>query len=431
MKTVRSLFPRGHQLPFTKLVSINCQSLPMVAGFDYVNEKNELVPIGEFKIFSSQNIQISKNQLKLRIRLDPNGVVVIQSVTVVVEGSNASKKSQNNDNQVEDVEMSSSQNDQNSQQAMETDENAVNSQNNEAMNNKEGGGDPKDDKDKKKKPKAVSIELQVEPVWIRGKLTDAEIMKYREIESNLILADKNWKEKTDAKNALEEYIYEWRDKMEGGGYDPFVEQSVKEVFMAELQAGEQWLYEQEDNEVVHSKSVYEEKMTQMKEKFSDGILHRKREFENRPAFLEQLGKELQQSRKLMETVEEEEKESMKKLAEEVDAKQKWMEETFASINALQTTSNPPVTCDQIRQQTESLDSVVRRILNDRNRRHEEKRRQAEEAAKKTAPPPPQPSQHEPQKAGDQTQTAGPQPTGGNTGPDTPHMDVDDEIHPTI
>ena len=63
VKGIKSLFPRGHQLPFTKLVSINCQSLPMVAGFDYINEKNELVPIGEFKIYSSQSIQFNTNQL--------------------------------------------------------------------------------------------------------------------------------------------------------------------------------------------------------------------------------------------------------------------------------------------------------------------------------------------------------------------------------
>jgi len=37
---------------------------------------------------------------------------------------------------------------------------------------------------------------------------------YIEYEANLILADKNWKEKTDAKNTLEEFIYEWRDRLE-------------------------------------------------------------------------------------------------------------------------------------------------------------------------------------------------------------------------
>ena len=414
VKTLRALFPRGHQLPFTKQVSVNCQSLPLVIGFDYVNESNQTVPIGEFKIYSQQNIQISKNQLKLRIRLDPNGLVVIHSVTVVVEGSHSPKKNAN-EGQVEDIEMN---NEQNSSQAMETEE--TNAENNENSNHKDSG-DAKNEDKKSKKPKSVAIELQVEPLWIRGKMSDNDIQKYREIESNLILADKNWKEKTDAKNALEEYIYEWRDKLEGGGYDPFIETKDKEVFLSQLQNGEQWLYEQEDNEVVHSKSVYEERLKQMKDNFSNDILYRKREFETRPLLLEDLGKCLQQSRKIVETGVEEEKESISKLQAEIDAKQNWLDQSFAAFNALKTTSNPSITCDQIRQQIDSITSSVRLITNERNRRNEEKRRQAEAKNKQTTPPPPPASENN-SKSG---QPDGPQIN------DSPQMEVDDEIAPTI
>ena len=413
VKTVRSLFPRGHQLPFTKQVSINCQSLPMIVAFDYVNETNQLVPIGEFKIFSTQNIQISKNQLKLRIRLDPNGVVVIHSVTVAVEGNHSPKKGLNDENQVEDIEMN---NEQNCSQAMETDD--TNAQNNQNSNHKDSG-DQKEDK--KNKKKTITIELQVEPIWIRGKLSDIDLQKYREIESNLILADKNWKEKTDAKNALEEYIYEWRDKLEGGGYDPFVETNDKEVFLSQLQSGEQWLYEQEDNGVVHSKSVYEERLKQMKDNFSNDILHRKREFETRPSFLEELGKSIQQARKVVDTAEDGETEAINKLEAEIQTKQKWLDDSCAAFNALKTTCNPQTTCDQIKQQIEAINSSVRQIVSDRTRRQEEKKRQTE--AKQTNPPPPT-------KSDINSKSAQPDPQPNMT-PDSPQMEVDDEIHPTI
>lgn len=413
-KSVRALFPRGHQMPFTKQISINCQSLPMIAGFDYVNDSNQVIPIGEYKIYSSQNIQINKNQLKLRVRLDPNGVIGIHSATVQIESSHSPKKNANNfENQVEDIETN---NEQNSSQAMETDESQSTGDVNDNSNHKESAPDQKEER-KNKKSKSTSFELQVEPLWLRGKLSEPDLQKFKEIELNLILADKMWKEKADAKNALEEYIYDWRDKLEAGGYDPFVESEDKQSFLNQLQTDEQWLYEQEDNGNVHSKSVYEEKLNKMKDSFSNAILQRKREFEFRPSLLEQLGHRLQQSRKIIETAEEAESESIKKLEAEIEAKQKFLDESCGVFQSMRTTANPSITCDQIKLQTDSIDSIIRQIINDRNRRNDEKKRQAE-AAKQ--PPPPQ------QNAGQQQPTEKAQQNS-----DAPQMEVDDEIHPTI
>ncbi len=422
-KSVRSLFSRGHALPFTKQISINCQSLPIIAAFDYVNDSNQIVPIGEYKIYSTQNIQINKNQLKLKVRLDNNGIVVIYSASVTIEASSPKKNSNNSENQVEDIEMN---NEQNSSQTMETEEPQPSTEPNENSNNTEAADhkDPKEGK-KPKKPKATSVELQIEPLWIRGKLSDSDLQKYKEIELNLILADKNCKEKMDAKNALEEYIYEWRDKLEAGGYDPFVENNEKQSFLIQLQTEEQWLYDQEDSGVVHSKSVYEEKLNKMRDSFSAAILKRKREFETRPSLLEQLGQRLQQSRKIIETAEEVERDSIKKLETETELKQKWFDESCGVFQSTPTTCNPSITCDQIKQQTDSLDSIIRQIVNDRHRRHEEKRRQAE-AAKQ---PPPQQNAEPQQQQQQQQQQHNNDKVYPNS--ESPHMEVDDEIHPTI
>jgi len=196
--------------------------------------------------------------------------------------------------------------------------------------------------------------------------------------------------------------------------------------MGDLQSGEQWLYEQEDNGVVHSKSVYEERLNKMKTSFSNGILFRKREFETRPGLLEQLGRHLQQSRKLVETAEEVEKETITKLESQIEEKQKWLDETFAAFNALRTTTNPTISCDEIQQQINQIDSIVRQIYNDRHRRQEERKRQAEAEAKKAAPPP-QPTNDGDQKGGPETAN---KTTTGAT--EAPHMEVDGEdIAPTI
>ncbi|XP_054154896.1 heat shock 70 kDa protein 4-like [Oppia nitens] len=440
-KVVRSLFPRGHPIPFTKQVSINCHSLPMIVAFDYVNESGQSVPVGEFKLYTTQTIQLNKSQLKLRIRLDPNGLVVVHSVSVVVDGQQTAGDKKNG-NEIEDMETNDDNNKQqqnaSSQQAMDTEDNNTAAGVDTKENNNKDSGDQKEvDQKKNKKPKSMAIELQVEPLWIRGKLNDNDVQLFKEIESNLILADKNWKEKTDAKNELEEYIYEWRDKMETGGYDPFIEDSDKQVFTSDLQAAEQWLYEQEDKDEVHSKSVYEERINKMKDAFTTGILNRKREFETRPSLMEQLGRHLQQSRKLIETSDDDEKETIARLSAEIDAKNKWFEESYAAFNAMKTTANPTITCDTIQQQINSIDATVRQLLNERTRKHEEKKRQAEAAAAKQTPPPPaaasKPTEQTASPSPPQQSSATPQQQQPNSSTDSPQMEVDsnDEIHPTI
>ena len=132
---------------------------------------------------------------------------------------------------------------------------------------------------RKSKPKTASIELKVTPIMIEGKLPQDIIQKCFEYESNFILADKNWKEKTDAKNALEEFIYEWRDRLESGSYDSFINPKDKDTFQSMLSQNENWLYQQDEEERMHSKSVYDERINEMKNAYADQVLFRKREFE--------------------------------------------------------------------------------------------------------------------------------------------------------
>jgi len=146
-------------LPLSSLADIKCRSLNrfrlVVNRFQWLQPlitwmtANKVVPIGEYKIYSEQNIQINKNQLKFRIRLDPNGVVVIHSVSVLVEGGNQSPKKNSNENQViEDIDMNIEQNSSQSQ-PMETEDSSVGADTNNTSNHKDSG-DQKEDKKSKK-----------------------------------------------------------------------------------------------------------------------------------------------------------------------------------------------------------------------------------------------------------------------------------------
>lgn len=302
-KSIAPLFPRGSSFPQTKQISISCHSLPIHVAFDFVNDSNQNVPIGEFKLSCLQELPITKNQLKLRVRLDPSGIVVISSATLVLEEEtkkgffNWGKKKQ--DSPEEKVEKIENDNDQAKQDQSNANQTPMETEEQQPSENNEGQENNRDaeagDKAKGgKKAKASAVELINEALWLRGKLTESELNRCREIEVNLILADKVWKERLDAKNALEEYIYDWRDKLESESKDPFISPNEKEVFLNELRNHEQWLYEQEDLRTILSKSVYEEKLAQLKKTFSDGVMFREREFQHRPILLETLGQKIQQ-----------------------------------------------------------------------------------------------------------------------------------------
>lgn len=369
-KSVNALYPRGHTYPFTKQISLTVHKLPITICFDYVDENGKNVTYGQFVIRHPAGDDavelLAKSPIKLRVRADANGLVQIHSATLQYEKLESQPMDQSSGTDGE---------------KMETDDSAAAAA---AAENAEAGAEaePK----RKSKPKLANVELDVIPHFVLGKFPSNLLAKYQEQESNLILADKNWKEKTDAKNALEEFIYEWRDRLESGSYDPFVHPDAKGPFQAKLEENEKWLYEQEEEDRMHSKSVYEERTNSMKNAYADGILTRKREYENRPRAMEQLGSRLQMSRKLIEGgTDPDEKEEVEKFAKEIDEKQHWLDDAMGKLNNIATFDDPPVKVDAIGQQTAAVEASMVRLNNSRSRRAEQKRKaEADAAAKKAA-----------------------------------------------
>lgn len=368
---MNALYPRGHQYPFTKQLTLTVQKLPITAAFEFIDDSNHCVPFAQYEIRHPEGGDalelLSKAPIKLRVRADQNGLVQIYSATVQYE-------------KLESVPMDQSNVD---GEKMETDESAAPAENAAENHVDANAEEPK----RKSKPKMVTVELDAIPHFVAGKYSRDEMVKHCELESNLILADKNWKEKTDAKNALEEFIYEWRDRLESGSYDSFLHPDHKGPFQAKLEANEKWLFEEEENDRMHSKSVYDERTNEMKAAYADGILTRKREFENRPRALEQLGGRLQMSRKLIESStgdSAEEKEEVEKFTKEVDEKQRWFDDAMGKLNTMSTYDDPPIKVDAIGQQTAALEASMQRLNSSRARRQEQKRKAEADAAKKAA-----------------------------------------------
>ncbi|KAM6177669.1 heat shock protein 105 kDa isoform 2-T2 [Rhynchocyon petersi] len=141
---------------------------------------------------------------------------------------------------------------------------------------------------KKPKIKVVNVELPVEAnlVWQLGK----ELLNmYIETEGKMIMQDKLEKERNDAKNAVEEYVYEFRDKLCGGPYERFISDQDHQNFLSLLTETEDWLYEEGEDQC---RQAYVDKLQELM-KIGTPVQRRCEEAEERPRVCEELGQRLQ------------------------------------------------------------------------------------------------------------------------------------------
>lgn len=88
--------------------------------------------------------------------------------------------------------------------------------------------------------------------------------------------DRQEKLKADAKNSLEEYVYEMREKL-CDQLSEFVSESDADAFRSELTATEDWLYDEgEDTDIKY----YQQRLAELK-KIGEPIVERYRETDGR------------------------------------------------------------------------------------------------------------------------------------------------------
>ncbi|XP_074603198.1 heat shock protein 70Cb [Brevipalpus obovatus] len=360
--TVAPLFARGSPMPLTRQISVHCKSLPVVFELEYINSVNHTASIGQFTVNSREPLVLDGNKLKVKVRLDSDGLVSVTSASILVVD-----KTKNQD-KIADQNIPQEQG-QASGDTNEMDTNQSSADNQKQDNSEEA----KDKGDNQVKLKA--IDLLIQPSWIRGKLPDADLTSQIEQEANLVLNDKRWKELIDARNELEEYVYEWRDKMEGGGYDCFTQPGDKDNFLTNLNQIQQWLYDEEDDGSPKKRSIYAEKLTHLKEQFSNAISFRLKECETRQSFLERLGKSIQMGQKLLETQETVDETKMRNLSDTVKQTHEWFDVCHSTLNAAPTYSDPPITTKDIETKINAMESANRAVMDDIQKRRAEKQRE--------------------------------------------------------
>uniref|UniRef100_A0A8C4EJD0 Heat shock protein 4a n=1 Tax=Dicentrarchus labrax TaxID=13489 RepID=A0A8C4EJD0_DICLA len=214
---------------------------------------------------------------------------------------------------------------------------------------------------KKPKVKTKTVELPIENN-LHWQLSTDVLNMCVENEGKMIMQDKLEKERNDAKNNVEEYVYEMRDKLHGV-LEKFVNEADRDTFSLKLEDTENWLYE--DGEDQH-KQVYVDKLAELK-KMGQPIHERYMEAEERPKAFEELGRQIQLYMKIIEAYKEEQYTHLDELEvtrvdKQVNDAMAWMNSKMNQQNSQDLTLEPVVKVGEIQAKTKELYSTCNPVV---------------------------------------------------------------------
>ncbi|XP_063285528.1 heat shock protein 105 kDa isoform X1 [Pelobates fuscus] len=381
---VHEVFCKNHAAPFSKVLTFYRKNPFQLDAF---YSHPDTVPYPEVKIgqFIVQNISPAKDgeksKVKVKVRVNTHGIFSVSTASVVerieVDGSEEQSDTDlESKNQVTaNTEAEKSIQQENSaagtQSQVQTDDSPSPpppepASEEHKMADTEKVPEKKSDQPpeaKKPKIKVKNIELPIETnlVWQLGKDL---LNMYIENEGKMILQDKLEKERNDAKNAVEEYVYEFREKL-SGPYGRFVCEKDLSRFLALLTETEDWLYEDGEDQ---SKSVYVEKLDELK-KLGAPIQRRFKEAEQRPKTFEALGQRLQHYAKIVEEYRNQSETyqhisslDMEKVEKCVRETMDWMSNAMNAQSKQPLDQDPVVHVDEIKAKNSLLDNTCHGIV---------------------------------------------------------------------
>uniref|UniRef100_A0AAQ4R6B4 Heat shock protein 4b n=1 Tax=Gasterosteus aculeatus aculeatus TaxID=481459 RepID=A0AAQ4R6B4_GASAC len=344
------VFPMNHAAPFSKVLTFYRKEPFSLEA--YYNKPSELCypdpTIGQFliqKVIPQASGESSK--VKVKVRVNIHGIFSVSSASLV------------------EVQKSDE-----TEEPMETEH--ANEKEGEVTilllhptTTEEGKGEKKSDQPpqaKKPKVKTKVVELPIEnsPQW---QLADDMLNLFVENEGKMIMQDKLEKERNDAKNYVEEYVYEMRDKLHGV-LEKFVSESVNALSL-KLEDTENWLYEDGEDQ---PKQVYIDKLTELK-KLGQPIKERYTEAEMRPKAFEELGKQIQQYMKFVEAFKMKDEQydhldeaDVKKVDKLTSDAMMWMNSSMNQQSKQNLTVDPSVKVKDIEAKTRELFSACNSIV---------------------------------------------------------------------
>ncbi|KAG5341034.1 Heat shock pss like protein [Termitomyces sp. T112] len=198
-------------------------------------------------------------------------------------------------------------------------------------------------------PKKKRIVKKKDIPFISGSssLDKSVLESLKERENTMYAADKLVMDTEDRKNALEEYVYDTRSKIDDR-YAPFVQPEEKEKLIVALQEAEDWLYTEEGEDA--TKSAYVSRLNALKV-LGDPITFRYQETQERTKAITQLRETLNNymsqatsNDEKLAHIDEKDKQSV---VEKVATVQKWLEDQIVRQSERPKNVDPVLTSAEI------------------------------------------------------------------------------------
>jgi len=394
------VFKKNHSYPFTKLLTFPHRTEPFCFKAYYRNDVS--IPhidrqIGEFVVNAAAPVDTAceKIKVKVKVRLDKNGCFTVSSASMVETLPPPEPMETSDTPPIVNGETKEAPVNGETKEAPvngETKEAPVNGENKENTENKKDEEMKTDEEEQKKPEEAKKTEpndkktetkdespKKSEPKKAKKltKSTDLtvtvnqvgpsaeELNSLISAENELLFQVRVEKERSDAKNAVEEYVYEMKEKIYSE-YEKYITEDDRSKFENILSTTEDWLYEDGENE---KKQVYVDKLAELK-KIGNPVVDRSIAHKKLPEAIESFGKSITHYRKILDLYQAKdekyvhiEEEEMKKVESKLDDRFKWFNQKLNENAKCPSTSNPAVYPSQIDTERKLLQTFCDSIVN--------------------------------------------------------------------
>ncbi|XP_035522403.1 heat shock 70 kDa protein 4a isoform X2 [Morone saxatilis] len=337
------VFPKNHAAPFSKVLTF-FRKEPFTLEAYYNNPKELPYPNCSLGQFLIKNVvpQASGEsaKVKVKVRVNVHGVFSVSNASLVEVLKTAEEE-----------------------EPMETEQTAKEEEETTTDDAKQEKKNDQPPQAKKPKVKTKTVELPIENN-LHWQLSTDVLNMFVENEGKMIMQDKLEKERNDAKNNVEEYVYEMRDKLHGV-LEKFVNEADRDTFSLKLEDTENWLYE--DGEDQH-KQVYVDKLAELK-KIGQPIHERYMEAEERPKAFEEFGRQIQLYMKIIEAYKAKEEQyshldelEVTRVDKQVNDAMAWMNSKMNQQNSQDLTLEPVVKVGEIQAKTKELYSTCNPVV---------------------------------------------------------------------
>ncbi|XP_010877156.1 heat shock 70 kDa protein 4L [Esox lucius] len=363
------VYSKNHPAPFSKVITFHKKEPFDLEAFYSLPQE---LPYPDIRIghFSVQNVvpqpDGDSSKVKVKVRVNVHGIFSVSSASLMEK-----QKGEGEDVQMDiepTVQNEGRPEDQTKMQVDQEAQGQADQQNEDVLScGREGVPGEKQDPGaggSKPKVKVKSTDLPILANNIR-QLDRGVLNDFVEYEGQMIIQDKLEKERNDAKNAVEEYVYDLRDKL-CSIYEKYTTEEDSNRLTLMLGDTENWLYEEGEDQ---AKQVYVDKLDDLK-RFGQPIQDRYREHEDRPRAFEEMGKKIQLYMKAVELYKHKDEHYQHLSAEEMSSVEKcvnesmaWMNSKMNAQNKLTITQDPVIKVADIISKIQELDGICNPVIN--------------------------------------------------------------------